>query len=153
MFVLLNYACMKSEYDYQLLPETFAHCLNEQCERADGCLRRQAALRMPAERGIVTIVNPAHITPTGEDCSYFKADCLLRFARGITHLLDQVPHSDAVVIKQQLLSHFGRTHFYRFWRKERLLSPGQQEYIRQLFLKRGISGDPVFDEYVEQYEW
>lgn len=144
---------MKPEFDYQLLPHAFAHCLNGQCERADGCLRRQATLRMPTERGIVTIVNPAHMTPAGEDCPYFKVDCPQRFARGMSHLLDQVPHSDAVAIKQQMLSNFGRTLFYRLWRKESLFSPDQQEYIRQLFLQRGLSSAPVFDEYVEMYEW
>ena len=39
------------------------------------------------------------------------------------------------------------------YRKERLLKPKEQEYIRQLFLKRGIKEEPVYDEYVEQYEW
>ena len=51
------------------------------------------------------------------------------------------------------LAELNRTTYYRCYRKERLLKPKEQEYIRQLFLKRGIKEEPVYDEYVEQYEW
>ena len=71
----------------------------------------------------------------------------------MTNLLAYIPHNDAIAIKQEMLTYFGRTHFYRLWRKERLFTPEQQEYIRQLFLERGLQEAPVFDEYVEQYEW
>ena len=71
----------------------------------------------------------------------------------MTHLLAYIPHNDAIAIIRQMLTYFGRTHFYRLWRKERLFSPEQQEYVRQLFLERGLQEAPVFDEYVEQYEW
>lgn len=144
---------MKPEFNYNSLPSGFANCFNEQCKRADKCLRRQAALHIPAEYKIISIVNPACIASTGEDCLYFKADNPQLFARGITCLLSSIPHSDAIAIKQQMLNHFGRTLFYRFWRKEHLFSPSQQEYVKQLFLQRGISEPPLFDEYIEQYEW
>lgn len=144
---------MKPNFDYDSSPYNFAHCLNTDCLRAEACLRRQMALRIPLKRATVTVVNPAHTTPTGENCPNFKADSTLRFARGMTHLLDHVPHNDALLIKEHLLSYFGRTQYYRLWRKERLFSPDQQEYIRQLFRKRGLSEAPVFDEYVEVYDW
>lgn len=147
-----NHTLMKNEFDYLLLPRDFAHCLNDRCSRAGECLRRQAALHVPSERPAFTVVNPACIVADGEDCTYFKADTRHCFASGITHLLDNVPHNDAVAIKQQLINYFGRTHFYRLWRKERLFSPAQQEYVRNLFLQRGIEEPPVFDEYVERYE-
>lgn len=143
---------MDPKFDYNSFSTEFVHCLNHECKRADECLRRQMALRMPAERETVTVVNLAHITPSGEDCSYFKADQTKTFARGISYLLDQLPHNKAVIIKSQLLNHFGRSLYYRFWRKEYLISPSQQEYIRQTFRKNGVKEAPVFDEYEEAYE-
>ena len=113
---------MNKDFDYNLLPYKFAHCMNGQCKQADKCLRSRAAQHIPIERKTVTFVNPAHT-------------------------------NDAIAIKRQMLTYFGRTHFYRLWRKERLFSPEQQEYVRQLFLERGLQEAPVFDEYVEQYEW
>ena len=123
---------MNKDFDYNLLPYKFAHCMNGQCKQADKCLRSRAAQHIPIERKTVTFVNPAHTNPANEDCPYFKADQLQQFALGMTHLL---------------------AYIYRLWRKERLFSPEQQEYVRQLFLERGLQEAPVFDEYVEQYEW
>lgn len=81
------------------------------------------------------------------------ADEKKRFALGITHLLDNVPHKEALNIKRELMAALKRTTYYRCCRKERLLKPQEQEYIRQLFLEKGIKEEPVYDEYVEQYEW
>ncbi|WP_455586672.1 DUF6078 family protein [Bacteroides sp.] len=145
---------MKTNFDYHSVPYNFVHCINKQCLHAADCLRHQVALRIPSECEIVCIINPAYATSAGKDsCKFFKADKLMRFASGITHLLDSVPHSDAIVIKQQMLEYFGRNSYYRFLRKERLVNPSEQKYIRQLFHKRGITNEPVYDEYVERYEW
>ena len=143
---------MSSDFDYTQFPYTFAHCLNSECLRAEQCLRQQVTLRMPKERGLVTVVNPNHVSPSGEDCKLFVLDQPEQYARGITHLLDRVPHNDAVFIKQQMIAHFGQTNYYRFFRKERLVKPHEQKYIRQLFQKRGVTEEPVFDEYVEYYD-
>ena len=61
---------MSPDFDYTQFPYTFAHCLNSECLRAEQCLRRQVTLRMPKERGLVTVVNPNHVSPSGEDCNY-----------------------------------------------------------------------------------
>ena len=144
---------MNKDFNYDLLPYKFAHCANSQCKRADECLRSKAMQHIPAERKTITLVSPAYANPGNGDCTFFKADRLQQFALGMTELLARIPHNDAVVIKQQMLTYFGRTHFYRLWRKERLFTPEQQKYVRQLFLQRGIQEAPQFDEYVEQYEW
>ena len=97
-------------------------------------------------------MNPEHVAPSGEDCKLFVPDQPEQYARGITHLLDRVPHNDAVIIKQQMIEHFGQTNYYRFSRKERLIKPYEQEYIQKLFHKRGVTEEPTFDEYVEYYD-
>lgn len=48
---------MKTDFDYNSMPVSFAHCLNGHCLRADKCLRRQVTLRMPKERAAVTVIN------------------------------------------------------------------------------------------------
>ena len=35
---------MKTDFDYNSMPVSFAHCLNGHCLRADKCLRRQVTL-------------------------------------------------------------------------------------------------------------
>lgn len=144
---------MKPDFDYNSVPYGFVHCLNGQCQRVATCLRHQVALRVPPECSFITILNPSHTAPHGEDCSCFLPDRLQSFALGITYLLDSIPHSDALIIKQQMIQYFNRATYYRCWRKERLIKPAEQEHIRRLFLHRGITESPVYDEFVEQYEW
>ena len=143
---------MSPDFDYSQFPYSFAHCLNAECLRGNTCLRRQVALRMPKERSVVPIVNPAHIVPSGEDCLLFVLDQPEQYARGISHLLDRVPYDDALEIKQRMIGNFGQTTYYRLKRKERLIKPAEQAYIQKLFRNRGITDDPVFDEYVEYYD-
>ena len=52
---------MKTDFDYNSMPVSFAHCLNGHCLRADKCLRRQVTLRMPKERAAVMVINPEHV--------------------------------------------------------------------------------------------
>lgn len=144
---------MKADFDYNSVPYGFIHCFNEQCKQAADCLRRQVAFRIPPECSTITIINPSYTIPDGKDCPYFLADRLQPFALGISHLLDNVPHNDAVIIKQQMINYLKRSTYYRCWRRERLISPIEQEYIRKLFLNRGIKTSLAYDEYVEQYEW
>ncbi|MEY8687767.1 DUF6078 family protein [Bacteroides sp. AN502(2024)] len=73
--------------------------------------------------------------------------------RTIRHLLDNVPHKDEEQLKSQMLGYFGRGMYYRFYRKERYWSLGQQEYIRRIFRQKGITEKPAFDSYTEEYIW
>lgn len=143
---------MDTNFDYNLMPYDFVHCLNAECLRADTCLRHQMALRIPADRKTVTVVTPSSIKASGEDCPHFKVDQMVSYARGITHLLDHLPHNKSVIIKKQLLDHFGRSLYYRFWRKEYMISPAQQKDIRNIFHKNGIKEEPMFDEFISHYE-
>ena len=122
---------MKTDFDYNSMPVSFAHCLNGHCLRADKCLRRQVTLRMPKERAAVMVINPEHVTSDGEDCTYFI---------------------DATVIKRQMMAYFGKTIYYRCCNKERLIKPKEQKYIQELFRKRGVTETPQYDEYIEYYD-
>lgn len=144
---------MKPDFDYNTVPYNFAHCLNEQCPQASACLRQLVTRRIPLSKKTFTIINPAVPDPTGKHCCYFLPDQLQQFVKGISHLYDKLPYKEALLIKEQLISHFGRTAYYRFKRKERYINPADQQYIRQLFLSKGFTDEPQYDEYTELYEW
>lgn len=135
------------------VPFNYARCYNEQCPKASNCLRRVAALLTTADTSYISIVNPMCIPATGTDCPYFQTAEKIHVAWGISHLLDKVPYKDGTNMKQQLIGHFGKTLYYRFYREERFLSPADQNYIRQLFRRKGISEEPVFDSYTDEYNW
>lgn len=144
---------MKADFDYTAVPHAFIHCLHAQCPRAAECLRYQVVLHVPAEHHSISIVNPSYTPAKGKECTYFLPDRMQRFALGIQHLFDKLPHDDAIIIKRQMIAHFTRSTYYRYWRKERALTPDDQEYIRKLYLRRGITDEPAYDEYREQYVW
>lgn len=144
---------MNTDFDYNSFPAGFAHCFNEQCLRGSQCLRRQLALRIPKERGSIVTINPGYIgAPTGEECPSFLIDQPQRYARGFTHLFDNVPYQKALAIKSQMLSYFGRTGYYRCYRKERLIKPTEQKRIQQMFHTQKVTEEPQFDEYVDYYD-
>ena len=62
---------------------------------------------------------------------------------GLKQLLNRIPYEDAVSIRIQLVGHYGKTGYYRFYRGERGLMPKDQAYIRQLFRNKGIKEEPT----------
>lgn len=144
---------MEKDFDYNTVPITFLHCTHAQCLQANNCIRHQLMFQLTPDRNNIPIVNPARIEGKGENCPYFFRDRKSQFALGITHLLDNIPHTKAIQIKREMYNYFRRNMYYRILHKERLITPAEQIFIRQLFLDKGINEEPVFDKYVEQYQW
>lgn len=144
---------MNTHFDYQTVPHSFAYCLHQQCSLAQQCLRQKIAQNIPIDFKYITIINPSYIPPKDKNCTYFKECKTIRLASGMLHLFDNINHKDAIIIKQQMFAHFKRSMYYRIRNGERFLKPHEQDYIRQLFLDRGITQEPVYDVYIDQYDW
>ena len=127
---------MKEKSDSLSVPYNFARCFNAQCPQASKCLRYIAAQNETADYLYISIVNP-------ED----------PVARGLKRLLDRIPYEDAVSIRIQLIGHYGKTGYYRFYRGERGLMPKDQAYIKQLLRNKGIKEEPTYQRYTEEYIW
>jgi hypothetical protein len=143
---------MKTNFDYKEVPRGYTHCFNAQCPRAEECLRFLVTRHIDSETASFQIINPAYIAEQ-QECQFFKPDSLISFALGMTHLFDNLPHAKVNKIKGIIRGYFGRTCFYRVGRKERLIKPEEQDFIRQTFIREGITEPPAFDKYIEQYAW
>ena len=141
------------EFDYTSVPPTFLHCIHTQCSRADNCLRHNLMQHVIPDRAAIRIVNPTTIPENTENCPQFFPDRKMQFALGITHLLDNIPYSKAKNIRSGIYNYLQRNSYYRTLHKERLITPDEQNFIRQLFLEYEIKEEPQFDRYVEQYKW
>lgn len=144
---------MKEESSLLSVPYQFARCFNAQCTQSEKCLRRQAALRDATNYPTITIINPNCIPADGVDCPHFKSVQKVRVAWGVKRLIDKIPYEDALSIRNQLVGHFGKSRFYRFYREENGLMPKDQAYIRQLFHKKGYTEEPDFGHYTDEYIW
>ena len=114
---------MTPDFDYSEVPFGFNYCLNKSCKQASTCLRYRLYTHIPAACQTIRIINPVYAATIDDVCPFFMPDKKVRYALGITHLLDHVPYSDAVSIKRQMLAHFKQATYYRCRRKERMLFP------------------------------
>ncbi len=144
---------MKETFDYTQVPYGYYHCLHTQCPRAQECLRLYVALHASTEVVIFKVINPAFVCGKEDACRFFQSNRLSRFAMGITHLYDELPHNKAVEIKRILFAEFQRNTYYRIQHKQRYIRPAEQEFIREVFRREGIQQEPVFDEYIDKYDW
>ena len=144
---------MKEESDSPSVPYNFSRCFNDQCPQALKCLRYIAAQNETADYLYISIVNPARYPADGNQCECFKTAIKVHVAWGLKRLLDRIPYEDAVSIRIQLVRHYGKTGYYRFYRGERGLMPKDQAYIRQLFRNKGIKEEPTYQRYTEEYIW
>lgn len=143
---------MENNFNYQEVPGAYLHCLHAECPRSATCLRFLVTLHADPHTLCFSVINPAFIAEQVE-CPYFQVDELTRFALGMSHLLDNQVHSKALKLRKVLYSYFGRSMFYRIRNKERLITPEEQAFIREIFRKEGIEEEPVFDQYVYRYQW
>ena len=141
-----------NNFNYKEVPHNYIHCLNAQCPCAGNCLRFIAAQHADAKIATFRVVNPVYIA-SRKECPLFHPNQVIRYAVGITHLYENLPYIKMRPIKRQIQAYFGRSKYYRIYRKERNISPEEQSFIRELFRKMGIQEEPAFDEYVDMYKW
>ncbi|WP_321480590.1 DUF6078 family protein [uncultured Bacteroides sp.] len=144
---------MNNDFDYGSVPFGYAHCFNHQCPKGNHCMRHMVALNATPNIPYITIVNPTCIPTDANSCPYFKQSQKIHVAWGISHLLDKVPHKEANILKELFLNHFGRNLYYRFYRKERFITPEEQNFIQQAFTKEGVLEKPQYESYSEEYSW
>ena len=101
---------MTPDFDYSEVPFGFNYCLNKSCKQASTCLRYRLYTHIPAACQTIRIINPVYAATIDNVCPFFMPDKKVRYALGITHLLDHVPYSDAVSIKRQMLAPVSYTH-------------------------------------------
>lgn len=144
---------MTEEFNYEAVPYGYTHCFNTHCPKGENCLHQLVAVHSTNQYPTLSVVNPKCIPEDGTDCPFYQSIQKIRVAWGIKNLLNDVPHKDAISIKDHLIRHFGRALYYRIYRKERFLDPEQQDYIRRLFLQKGVTQEPAYEYYTEEYKW
>ncbi|WP_293664836.1 DUF6078 family protein [uncultured Parabacteroides sp.] len=143
---------MLEKFDYSQVPHDFAHCFNSGCKHSGNCLRYQITSYIPKECWSVRVINPAQTVPDG-DCPGFMSSQKLKYAYGMSHLLDDLPYRKAKEVRAVMREHYGKTYFYRLKRMERCFTPEDQQYVGSLFQRFGIEREPTFDRYEEEYNW
>ena len=72
--------------------------------------------------------------------------------QGFNMMLNSMPYAEALAAKRIMKHYLGLSTYYRCLKKERLISPNEQNSIISLLKKSGIKTEFKFDEYVEYYD-
>lgn len=141
------------QIDFSIVPSGYTMCLNRECLKAATCLRQMAEQSAPADIVRWNVISPKYLANLEGTCSHYRSSQKVRYAKGFTKMLENLPHKQMRIAISQLTNYFGRTHYYRVRKGERLLSPTDQQKILNLFKNCGASHPQEFDKYVEEYNW
>lgn len=128
--------------------------------RATTCLRAIAAKLLSENEELqpstLHAVNPFYVERLSDAsaCTCYRSNELLRYARGMTSLLDEVPLGQASTIRLRVMECFSCERYYYHSRKgERLITPEEQELIADVFKAAGLNITPRFDGYEYGLAW
>lgn len=144
---------MENAVNYETIPYQYSLCLNQQCPKADECLRRVAAQSVPQTVTTLTILNPAYLQALEGDCPHFRPLTTERYARGFVGILERAPHKQMLMIIGKLKSTYSHINYYRRRNGTIELSPTEQAMILDVVKSCGIAETETFDAYFDSYNW
>ena len=137
----------------QKIPTDYALCQNDACPHTADCLRYICFKEQTSDNISIRVLNPKFYPADGAECKYFSSTEKVRVAWGVKGIFDSIPYNEAKAIKKELISHFGRTKFYQFFREERAIMPKDQAEIKGIFAKNGIQSEIACTRFTEEYDW
>ena len=130
------------------VPKTFALCIHAQCPMAERCLRRMAWSAVVDSEEQFPIISPSYAV-SGEECRYYRSAERVVYARGFRGMQARMVPGQYIAFSQRLISHFSRNSYYERRRGERLCSPKDMAYIREVLADLGLA-HLEFDAYEER---
>lgn len=143
----------QEKIDFSFVPESYIMCLNRECLKADTCLRQIVERDISEEIAYWSIISPKLLANLKGDCPYYRSSQKVRYARGFINILENLSKKQARAVVPHLMRSFGRTHYYRLRKGERLLSPTDQQKVLSALKNCGASHLQEFDKYEEKYDW
>lgn len=147
----------------QDIPHGYAHCFagKDNCPKADSCLRAIAARLLIESKEpqphTINTVNVLYIEqlPTDQPpCPLYRSCEPVRYAKGMTHLFDELPMKQATTVRDRVIGCFScERYFYHSRNGNRLIPPEEQRKIANVFRSTGLGVTPKFDGYEYVIEW
>jgi len=137
--------------DKKMVPPGYVMCFNSDCPRHGECLRWIVGQQASDNLRVATTVLPSVLKLSR--CTYYRKAETLRMAWGFSKLFEDVKRKDAKPLRDAMVEYLGGNGTYSRYRLgRRMLSPQQQDYILDLFRRRGYTEGLEFDNYVTTYD-
>ena len=140
-----------SDIEFHQVPRNFALCLHADCLMAATCLRRMVWSVVPGDEEYLTILNPS-CTAAHEGCRYYRSAQKAVYARGFCGMQAQMLPAQYAKFSDILTHYFSRNCYYERRRGDRLCSPKEMAYIREVLAEIGLPA-LEFDAYEERYNF
>ena len=141
-----------NQLNWENVPKDRALCFNAECPLHATCLRFQAGLVAPQGLTVARCVTPQALD--GGRCCCFASMEPQVYARGFSTLYRQVLKSDYTDMRRELTAYLsGYRYYYDYMRGRRLLSPAQQQWIRDMMLRYGYTDEVTFDGYEAAFDF
>lgn len=146
----------------QDVPKDYTYCFagKDTCPKATTCLRAIAAQLLTdgqeSQPATIRTVNSLYLKqlPTPESCSLYRNNEPVRYAKGMTHLFDELTLKQAHLVRLRVMNCFSCESYFYFSRNgQRLISPQEQQSILHAFHSTGVSITPKFDEFRYEINW
>ena len=134
--------------------EGYTVCYVDECPLRNQCLRWQVGPHVPNTHSTYRCVNPHFEGVATTECSMYRNDQKVRFARGMLHIFTgDMPKRVEPAVRYGVIKKTNRTYYFEYRNGSRLIPPALQEDIRKLFRDNGWTEEVKFDGYVEDYDW
>lgn len=143
---------MSKKFSFKDVPDGYQLCFNSECDKHGECIRFLAGVHLPP----VVMGGPAVYPNAWKNggCPYFKQTRIIYAAWGFRNLFKEIPQKDAQSLKARVTNYLGGpVQAYKYQYGECLLTPEQQEDIRQMFVEMGYTNDLVFDGFTFIYDF
>ena len=128
-------------------------CFIDRCERHATCMHWLVGQQTVEQQLSITSVNPMNPQVSAGQCPVYQENQMVLYAKGLVHLLDDIPYKQARNIKQRLISLFGRKHFYEYRNGSRLIPPADQQHIARVCHEEGYDAPLRYDGWEEDFLW
>ena len=129
---------VKKKFTLEDVPSGFALCMRNDCKLCDHCLRQMAYKDVVTEDlWAICLVNPLRVKPS-DTCEYFRTDEPATYARGFVKMKQEMLPRQYDEFMVRLIGRFGRTGYYERRRGERLCSPKEIEFIRNVLRRTRV---------------
>lgn len=144
------------------IPQHYTYCFagKDLCPKASTCLRAIAAQIVTESKEepekVIRIINHIYVQrlPQPDSCRFYRDSKPVRYAKGMTQLFEDLPLKQSRLVRQQVMRCFSCVSlFYQSRKGIRLISPQEQQNIRNVFRSARVQGEPKFDGYEYSLAW
>lgn len=137
---------------YKGIPNNYPLCMHAECPKASTCLHQSAFQRHGELETYLKLLNPSQCTKQ-DKCPHYIDNKPVLFAKGFTNFQTHMLPKQYDKFMNLLIFHFGRNLYFRCRRGDTLLTPEEQEVVREALRRSGVELHLEFDSYIESIHW